>query len=242
MSNYTYQPHESLLREFAGLFIGHPYIHRDQSLGNHVAAHLYEDLFALNKSGKLTKRVTDKNRVLNRDVRVQGMGTRRGDGSFGEILPSVVAVTAKGFRVSRGPIARVEIGAETKILAKAMNKQIDRVIGDLTRQVDEFKASGGSPICVAFVGVNHAAQYTSFEGDRNYPTDGKKRKHPIQEAATAIQKVLARARQYFDEMLFLPFDASNVEPFDFKWQNLSETRNNYSALLLRVSDEYEKRF
>lgn len=39
-------------------------------------------------------------------------------------------------------------------------------------------------ICIAVVGVNHAAGYTSFEGDRSFTTDGTARfKHPSQEAA-----------------------------------------------------------
>ena len=76
--------------------------------------------------------------------------------------------------VARGPVATIEIGAETKILAKAMIKQIDRVISDLINQVTQFKRGGGSPICVAFIGINFAEQYVSFEGRRRWPTDGKK--------------------------------------------------------------------
>ena len=76
----------------------------------------------------------------------------------------------------------IQIGAETKILAKAMIKQIDRVIGDLVRQVEEFKKTGGQPICVGLVGVNYAPCYTSYEGEPEWPTDGRKHKHPIQEA------------------------------------------------------------
>src|SRR5437667_4046459 len=66
-----------------------------------------------------------------------------------------------------------------------MIKQIDRVIGDLVRQVEEFRKTGGQPICIGFVGVNSAAGYTSYEGEREWPTDGKKHKHPVQEAAEA---------------------------------------------------------
>ena len=67
---------------------------------------------------------------------------KEGVGTFGEIVPTAVALTEKGLVVSRAKVANIEIGTETKILAKAMIKQIDRVIGDLTRQVDEFKALG----------------------------------------------------------------------------------------------------
>ena len=85
-------------------------------------------------------------------------------------------------------------GPKLKILAKAMIKQIDRVIGDLVRQTEEFKRKGGGdPICVGIVGVNFAPRYTSYEGDRTFPTDGKKYKHPIQEAEDAIARLLQRA-------------------------------------------------
>ena len=96
--------------------------------------------------------------------------------------------------VARGPVATIEIGAETKILAKAMIKQIDRVINDLTNQVTQFKRAGGNPICLAFVGINFAEQYVSFEGRKRWPTDGKKYKHPIQEAKQAEQRLNERAR------------------------------------------------
>lgn len=35
-------------------------------------------------------------------------------------------------------MATIEIGVEVKILAKAMIKQIDRVTGDLTKQVGQY--------------------------------------------------------------------------------------------------------
>jgi hypothetical protein len=37
-----------------------------------------------------------------------------------------------------------------------MIKQIDRVTGDLQKQVPQFPRGGGNPICVALVGINHA--------------------------------------------------------------------------------------
>ena len=64
--------------------------------------------------------------------------------------------------MSRGPIATVEIGVEVKVLAKAMIKQIDRVKNDLRHQVTEFKLGGGSPICIAVVGINQAESMTSY--------------------------------------------------------------------------------
>ena len=232
----------ALLKTFRGLFEGTPYLHRKSNLGDFVASQLYEDLVALNKSAKIVERVHSHERVVNlRNVTV-GKPARRGDGTFGEIVPAAVAITEKGILVARGPVATIEIGAETKILAKAMIKQIDRVIGDLIRQVDQFKKSGGNPICIAFVGVNHAPQYTSYEGRRRYKTDGRKNKHPSQEAPRAEELLVQQALPSFDEFQLLRFKASNVKPYPFEWVDLEKTRMEYGALLTRISREYDRRF
>ena len=123
-----------------------------------------------------------------------------------------------------------------------MIKQIDRVIGDLIRQTEEFKRKGGHPICVGIVGVNFAPQYTSYEGDRTFPTEGKKYKHPIQEANDAISRLLQRAAPSFDEFLILKFEASNTPPHPFFWKDEKQTLLEYSALLTRLSREYDRRF
>ena len=231
-----------LLNTFRELFSGQKYRHRDSSLGDLVASQLYEDLVRLNKSSKLTQRVHEHERVVNLSNRAIGKVSRRGDGTFGELVPAAVALTEHGMQVGRGPIANIEIGVETKILAKAMIKQIDRVIGDLVRQVGEFRRTGGNPICVGIVGINYASSYTSYEGERAWPTEGKKHKHPVQEAQEAERRVLSSAVPHFDEFQILRFRATNVEPFSFEWVDYEETRMKYSALLLRISREYERRF
>jgi hypothetical protein len=232
----------ALLKAFRGLFEGTRYKHRDSSLGDFVASHLYEDLVALDKAPTLVRRVRTKECVVNLANKTVGKPSRRGDGTFGELVPTVVAVAEKSLQVARGELANIQIGAETKILAKAMIKQIDRVIGDLARQVQEFRRAGGNPICAAFVGVNYAESYTSYEGDRPWPTDGKKYKHPVQEAADAEQRLREKALPHFDEFQFLPFRASNVPPYPFGWVDYEETSKEYAALLLRVSRAYEERF
>jgi len=232
----------ALLAQFRKLFEGRPYLHRNSSQGDKAVRYLYEDLRKLNKSAILSQRIDAKTRVVNTANRTVGIKSRRGDGAFGELVPVAVAVTDAGFLVAKGPLSAIEIGAETKILAKAMIKQIDRVISDLKRQVEEFEKNA-NPICIAIVGVNHAAGYTSFEGDRSFPTDGTARfKHPSQEAAEAIRRLEAFARPAFDEFLILKFAATNVEPFPFSWINEQETLLQYSALLTRVSKLYDQRF
>ena len=232
----------ALLRTFRGLFEGKPYRHRIANLGDLVASHLYEDLVALGKSAKLVERVQYRVRLVNLKNLMTAKPGRRGDGTFGELVPAAIALTEKGMLVARGPVATIEIGAETKILAKAMIKQIDRVINDLVNQVGEFKRGGGNPICVAFVGINFAEQYVSFEGKRKWPTDGKKYKHPIQEAGQAEQRLKDKAQSAFDEFQILRSRATNAKPFPFEWVDLGKTEMEYSSVLTRVSREYDRRF
>lgn len=231
-----------LLAAFQSLFVGRKYLHRRSNLGDFVASHLYEDLVVLGKSQKLVERVNRQDRGLNHQNATIGKAARRGDGTFGELVPGVVAITPEGFRVSFGPLANVEIGAEAKILAKAMIKQIDRVASDLRNQVLEFKKHGGNPICVGIVGVNFAPHCTSYEGTRRFPTDGEKHKHPIQEAAEAARRLEAHAKPQFDEFLLLRFSATNVKPFAFEWVDRAATELEYSAILTRLSREYDFRF
>ena len=103
----------------------------------------------------------------------RGIQARRGDGTFGEIVPGAVAVQDPRFTVARGLVATVEIGVEVKILAKAMIKQIDRVSNDLDNQIRQFRKGAGDPICVGIVGINHSPFCTGYEGDRAYPLMAK---------------------------------------------------------------------
>ncbi|MFO0834745.1 MAG: hypothetical protein U0638_07230 [Phycisphaerales bacterium] len=231
-----------LLEAFADLFCGKRYNHRRSQLGDHVASFLYEDLFDLGRSAKLVERVRAAGAVLNTANLTVGRTARRGDGTFGEAVPDQPSIEVGGYSVRRGRIAAVEIGAETKILAKAMIKQIDRVNNDLRTQADHFRTTSPNAICVAIVGVNHALEYVSVEGRRKFKTDGKHAKHPIQEAPDAIQRLRSLALPRFDEFLLLPFSATNVKPFPFDWINETELKAQYAAALTRISREYEQRF
>jgi hypothetical protein len=181
--------------------------------------------------------------VLNVQNRRRGIIARRGDGTFGEIIPGETAIFDAGYGAGRGPISTVEIGVEVKILAKAMIKQIDRVINDLRNQAAQFRRGGGQPICVAIVGVNHAESTVGYEGDRAFPTTGKAGfLHPIQEAGEAERRLRALAAPDFDEFLVLQFKAANSPPYAFEWVNYNETRLDYAAALSRISARYQQRF
>lgn len=120
---------------------------------------LYEDLVTIDRSAKLVSAMKRGILVLNVANRMQGIRARRGDGTLGEIIPGEPSIADEGYSVSRGKIATVEIGVEVKILAKAMIKQIDRVINDLCNQVVQFRKGGDRAICIAMVGINQADHY-----------------------------------------------------------------------------------
>ena len=231
-----------LLDRFRELFECVPYKHRVSGLGDSVAWRLPEDLYALDRSAKLKERIDAKLRVVNAENKLHGIKARRGDGTFGEIIPRAVTVDLPGFVVARGPVATVEIGSEVKILAKAMIKQIDRVMNDLQNQKREFETAGGNPITVGIIGINQSPHYVSFEGDREWPTDGKKHKHPIQEATEAEKRLIQQVSGDFDEFLILRFRATNVAPYPFEWVDQRQTETDYGAALVRILRKYETRF
>ena len=232
-----------LLSEFRGLFESKKYKHRSSNLGDFVAMHLYEDLVAVNKSDRYVISVSEMSRVLNVQNRRKGIEARRGDGTFGELIVGETPQVDPGYKVARGPVATIEIGVEVKILAKAMIKQIDRVKSDLVNQVHNFRRRSGSsnPICVAVLGINYAEVTTGYEGDRSFRTDGGPNKHPIQEAEPARVRLATVAPDY-DEFLILKYRATNEPPYPFEWVNHRETTLEYGAALIRISNEYQRRF
>jgi hypothetical protein len=202
----------------------------------------YEDLVAIGRSAKLASRVHAEERVLGTKNLIQGVKSRRGDGTFGETVPGTIIVSDPGYVVARGRVATVEIGVEMKILAKALIKQIDRVIGDLQKQVAQFKRGGGDPICVGLVGVNHAPYTVSHEGERQFRTDGRQNRHPIQEAEEAERRLREMAAPFYDEFVVLRYAATNDAPYAFSWVNYNETYADYGAALVRISRKYDQRF
>ncbi len=235
-------PTYRLLEAFRTLFDGTRYLHRSSTQGDRVAYELYEDLYAVGKSELLGQRVLSRESVLNIANKRQGVTARRGDGTFGELIPNIAAIVDPGFTIARGPIATVEIGAEVKILQKAMIKQIDRVGSDLVGQIDHFQRGAGNPICVAIVGINNAPYCMSYEGERQFLTDGHRYAHPVSEAAAAERRLVAEAAPRFDEFLVLRYRATNEEPYPFSWVDYQRTFNDYGAVLTRICRTYDERF
>ncbi len=232
-----------LLNRFRELFDGVVYKHRASTNGDKVALELFEDLLDLNRSVHFEPRVAAGSRVVNMKNLITGKTSRRGDGSFGELLPHQTAAIVDHFRVPRGDIANIEIGVETKILAKAMIKQIDRVMSDLENQSRVFRARSADAICVAVVGINQAAHYLSYEGEREFLTTGRGGYlHPIQECAEAERRIRAHVAPLFDELIVLPYIATNQPPHAFVWANQQTAANQYGAALIRISQEYDRRF
>lgn len=232
-----------LLKRFEALFSGNIYRHRSSTNGDYVAIRLYEDLLTLGRSQKFVKRVQNGTSAVNMANTRAGIKARRGDGSFGERLPHVAIIHEQDLAVGRGPIANIEIGVETKILAKAMIKQIDRVINDLENQAKVFRSKGGNAICVAVVGINQASEYLSYEGERTFLTTGAgSYRHPIQEFAETERRIRQHVAPHYDELIVLPFVATNQPPYEFSWVNPIHVANEYAGALIRLSNEYEQRF
>jgi hypothetical protein len=225
-----------LLATFRELFEGRVFRHRSSNQGKRVAFQFFEDLYDLGRSPKYLDRVARGLSVLNVDNTRVGVLARRGDGSFGEIVPNITPVVEPGYSVRRGPIATIEIGIEVKIIQKAMIRQVGRVCSVLNDQLNHFRRKRGTPITVGVVGINHAPHYVSYEGDKPWPTTGKgKYKHPYQEAGEAEKRLRDDAAPGFDEFLILHFAATNSEPYAFKWVDEQKTMLDYGAVLARVS-------
>ena len=145
--------------------------------------------------------------------------------------------TPTGSDVSEGVIAEPHIGCEVKILAKAQQKQIDRVINDLRGFGVRMRSLHARCINVAVVGVNHESEYVSYEGERQYRD--RLRAHEATQTEQRVQEIHGD----FDEVLVLPFRASNEAPtFPFAWMDEGKTRRDYGAILTRIGSLYDERF
>jgi hypothetical protein len=231
--------HQKLLDAFRGRFDGVEYRHRSSTHGDIIAAFLYEDLYDLNQDRSYHARADLAQIVYNKANRVVGkVNVRRGDGLLGQVVPGQKVRREAGFAVARSRVANIQIGAEVKIVSTAMGKQLDRVMGDITKQCRIFHKVSSNAVTVAVVGVNFSSSYRSYEGERHYDSS------PAKEASQTLSKIASHAdlHELYDEVLILPFTATNVPPFPFAWKNWSQTSAEYNAALVRINNEYHDRF
>lgn len=231
--------YQKLLDSFRSRFEGQVYRHRSATHGDIIASHLYEDLYDLNQDPRYKQRVDAAQVVYNEANRVVGkVKVRRGDGLLGQAVPGQKTKRVPGFAVARGKAANIQIASEVKIVSTAMGKQLDRVMGDIKKQNGIFKKVSPDAISIAIVGVNFSKAYRSFEGDRFYDSS------PLKEAAATLATIVgdAELQAMYDEVLMLPFTATNVSPFPFGWQSWAQTNSEYNAALVRIAHEYRLRF
>jgi hypothetical protein len=227
-----------LLDAFQALYTGQVYKHRISTHGDKVAGFLYDDLLALGRSLKLVHRITSGEAVVNNMNRITGRPGRRPDGTFGVVVPGANAVIRAPYLVLRGPVAQLQIGTEVKIFATKMIAQVDRVLCDLWRQSNILERQNQNATRVAIVAVNHALEYTGWEGARF--THAKVA--PSRDAAEIIRRVNTEIAPLYRELLILPYVATNRPPYGFSWVDRNRTLQEYNSILVRISDEYEARF
>jgi hypothetical protein len=232
-----------LLDKFRATFEGVRYLHRSSKLGDLVALELYEDLYAIRRSAPYNARVEAHQVAINAGNLRRGVKARRGDGTFGELVPDSKIVVDPGYAVVRGHVATIEIGVEVKIMSKAMQKQQGRVASDIRDQVQHFRRKRDNPLCVAIVGINRAEKYVSYEKDKQWPTDGSADyRHPIQEADGVEAYLRAELESLLDDLVILRYRATNYPPHLFEWVDSTATSNDYGAMLTRLARDYDGRF
>ena len=227
-----------LLEAFRHTFEGKIYKHRVANLGDRIAGFLYDDLYSLGHSHKLVQRIDEPSEVVNTRNRITGKEGRRGDGTFGQLIPGTESRVVKPYNVRRGPVATLRIGTEVKILNTKKLAQIDRVMSDLKTQAETFRRQTRTAITVGIAGVNFADEYTNYEGKRRFPA----RYPPTRDAEETVDRLHRLARPAFDELLILRFRATNRRPFPFEWVDEKEVLMQYGSVLVRISNEYEERF
>jgi hypothetical protein len=227
-----------LLKAFERIFAGGIYRHRSSTIGDGIAVFVYEDLVDLAQSRTLVERVNTSHVAVNTGNQIKGQRGRRGDGTFGRVVPEQILAEEVGFKVQRGHVANLEIGTEVKIGATKLIAQVDRVINDLIKQADIFKQHNPDALRLAVVGVNFASTYTGHEGDRQHVA----KTPPAREASEFAQRIERIVAPHYNELLVLRFRATNNPPYEFEWVNLKDTKQLYGSILVRLSALYEQRF
>jgi hypothetical protein len=234
-------PDFKLLAAFENVFHHNVYKHRQSTVGNAVAAQLYEDMFDDGTSGKFQSRILSGRCVVNVEGSTRGVKVRRGDGTFGAIVSGADSVRMPGCHVARGMVALTQIGAESKFVATAHLKQIDRVINDLTGSAKSLKAKSPSAITVGLAAVNYSEHWTGMEGARSFPVQ-RTSKRAQAESDETCRRLIELAAPAFDELILLRFRATNQPPFPFAWIDPSGIAADYGAALVRLGSLYETRF
>jgi hypothetical protein len=228
----------ALISAFEAAFRDKIYRHRASTTGDIIASHMYDDLLDLAISKKYGLRVEQNLIVVNTSNKIKGKKGRRGDGTLGRLVPGEKPTTVAPYKVRRGPVATLQIGAEVKIMATKMIAQIDRVMNDLENQAKTFRRFNRSCIRVGIVGVNHAQQYTGYEKDRQHDAAIP----PAREAAEVIRRIQEAVTPHYDELLIMRYVATNRPPFAFSWVNANDTTQLYGSALVRISELYDVRF
>jgi hypothetical protein len=227
-----------LLATFRAQFERNIYKHRNPRIGNLIGRELYEDLFLHELSRAYVEHVNSGLVAADSSGSVSGRKLlRRNDTMFGRIPAAAVVKRRPGFAVPEGPIADPRIGCEVKIIAKDPLSQIDRVISDLGSFAQRVKRVSPQAVSVAIVGVNFEKDYLSYEGDKTY-SDRLKGHEP----AEAIRRIERELSDAYDELVILPFEASNRSPYQFRWSSPKRSRDEYAAALTRIGERYQERF
>lgn len=144
-----------LLDQFATTFRNGPYRHRSSTLGNQIARQLFEDLLFHEVSHLLSQRMLSGREIVTISGEIYGRRRVRRNDSFsgrppaGELDIRIVPTC----QVKEGVIAEPHIGCEVKILAKAQQKQIDRVLNDLRGFAVRMRRLHARCLNVAIAGV-----------------------------------------------------------------------------------------
>ena len=235
MANGTFR----LLERFRQTFLGHPYIHRNSSLGNRIGRELFEDLVTHGKSARYAKDIEEHRGVANRGGKIHTpKAIRRNDSIFGHPPAGVKLRPAPAeFTVMEGPVAEPLVGCEVKIIAKSQLKQLDRVINDLDGFSKRMKSLNKRCINVAIVGINHQSNYVGFEGKVQWHHELR-----AEEPKTVARRVQEELIDLYDELLIFPFTATNQPPFPFAWLSARRADLDYGAALTRIGILYKRRF
>lgn len=183
------------------MFQGQVYRHRVSTTGDTIAGYLYEDLVSLAQSPKLIQKVEHGEVSVNTGNQIKGKKGRRGDGTFGRVVPGSAVRGGLDLSVPRGLVAHLEIGTEVKIGATKLIAQVDRVINDLGNQARIFRSLNRNAITVGIVGVNYADSYLGWEKDRSFPA----KVPPCREAGEFANRIENAVDSDYDELLILRF-------------------------------------